>query len=406
MPGRAHPPRSRPASSRRRPSRRRGGRSQGGDGSGSFLDSLKARLAAAQAAAQHSDTPYGADAVCGLDWDGGAAGWEATAAAQSPSHDRAEQNRFSALRDLRRPATAPAAVDHDAHDRVEDQRFETLAQTQRRDVMAEWEEEVQATDAQTLLDLTSSYTNIPVVIGIGGDGLPELQHIQAPYAHNGTKNSTWTEAKARLDANPIYRQMVSEGLLHSGAWDSDATPEQMRIFLQRSVDAGLVSTSVGALRDWLVAHNFTVDCSSMVGHALSALGHEDEVRGWSQNYLSGEGVSEPDAAQIRTGDIMVRPIAETGIGHVRIVVDVERDGDTIRFRTTESSAIRDLSTETSGSTYGSVGLAWWRFSISEGWAGLQRSPSGEEGSFESYNSTDVLRRLDAVAATPEKPAFW
>ena len=87
-------------------------------------------------------------------------------------------------------------------------------------------------------------------------------------------------------------------------------------------------------------------------------------------------------------------------------MDVERDGDTIQFRTTESSAIRDLSTETSGSSYGSVGLAWWRFSISEGWAGLQRSPSGEEGSFQPYNSTDVLRRLDAVAATPEKPAFW
>jgi len=406
MPARSRPPRSRPSGRRRQPARRRGGRGRSGNGSGSFLDSLKARLAAAQATVQDSDTPYGADAVCGLDWDGGAVGWEAAAAAQSPSHDRAEQNRFSALRNLRRPAKPPETVDHDGHDRAEDQRFETLAQSQRRDVVAEWEEEVQATDAQTLLDLTSSYTNIPVVIGIGGDGLPELQHIQAPYAHNGTKSSTWAEAKARLDANPIYRQMVSEGLLHKGAWDSDATAEQMRIFLQRSVDAGLVGTSVGALRDWLVAHNFTVDCSSLVGHALGALGHEDEVRGWSQNYLAGEGVSQPDPAQIRTGDIMVRPKAETGIGHVRIVVDVERDGDTIRFRTTESSAIRDLSTEVSGSSYGSVGLAWWSFSIREGWAGLQRSPSGQEGTFQPYNSTDVLRRLDAVAATPEKPAFW
>jgi hypothetical protein len=88
---------------------------------------------------------------------------------------------------------------------------------------------------------------------------------------------------------------------------------------------------------------------------------------------------------------------------VRIVIDVETDGDTVRFSTGESTGWPDVTDSSSqGSGFGSVGVVWWQFSRSGGWETLQRSASGEGGTFQAFTASDVLRRLDGLDAAPER----
>lgn len=311
------------------------------------------------------------------------------------SNEQAEHNRFLSMRDL---GTGRADVDYSSNEQAEYNRFLDM-----RDLDADGASvgEAEANPlAEILRNYTASYTAIPVVVGAEPDGTPIVVEVQAPYAHMGTRNDTWMEAKATIDGNPVYREMGDAGALGFAAWDSHATATEMQQFLQQSVERGLVGTTAAEMRQYLVEHNFTVDCSSFVSHALEAMGAGDLDRGYSQNYLGGGGISEPDVTAIRTGDVMVRPKAETGIGHVRMVISVEVDGDMIRFTTGESSGSRDLTeTDDQGSGYGSVGEVRWQFSKSGGWETLERSVSGEDGSFRPYSGTDVLRRLDGIDAS-------
>jgi cell wall-associated NlpC family hydrolase len=342
------------------------------------------------------------------------AGRDASASAEVDysSYERAEMNRFRGL--TGRDSSPAAEVDYSSYERAEMNRFRTLrdlgrgggsspsSPTSNNDEASSSEGSANPL-ADQLRAFTASYMAIPVVVGSQVDGTPIVVNVQAPYAHNGTREDTWEDAKTRLDGNPVYRAMRQDDALGYAAWDSHATPSEMQRFLQESVELGLVGTTAAELREYLVAHNFTVDCSSFVSHALGDLGHAELDRGHSQNYKSGPGISAPDPLSIRTGDIMVRPKAETGIGHVRIVIDVETDGDTVRFSTGESTGWPDVTDSSSqGSGFGSVGVVWWQFSRSGGWETLQRSASGEGGPFQAFTASDVLRRLDGLDAAPER----
>lgn len=332
-------------------------------------------------------------------------------------------NRFHTLSEMSSPAqdstsTSASSTDMSSHEQAETNRFLSLTGRTSLDdsqsgTDAElWGDaasqtataELESTSAdpitEALSSFVASYMAIPVIVGTQADGTPIVVNVQAPYAHMGTSDDTWTTAHSKLSSHPVYNEMDDAGELHYAAWDSHATPEQMRTFLQGSVDQGLVGTTAAEMRTYLVDHNFTVDCSSFVGLALEEMGFAEENRGWSQNYEGGEGISPADALTIRPGDVMVRPEEETGIGHIRMVMDVEDNGDTILFSTAESTGSSDVTNADQGSGYGSVGVVWWQFSKSGGWSTLQRSASGKEGPWSEYTSTDQLYRIDALHEAP------
>lgn len=349
----------------------------------------------------------------------------------TPAHD-APRQPAAAPRTPRRTGSADAA-----ERRVEATRRPGSADTLERAAASQAGQSLALSDAEraenrrrqedhgieaALTGAFLAYSNITVRVK-GASGLPALVSVQAPYAHNALpKNKDLLDAGIkRRDADPAYRAMRAEGRFNGRGVAAfigkgieygqyfDASADDMRAFLQRSVDLGLVAPTAAAMRARLVEYNLTVDCSSFVAQAFLAAGEADSVKGWSGNYMAGPTVAPAD---LRSGDVMVRERVTNADGskspgHVRVVSSVTQGPGYTQFLTFESTAQSDVTRKVGGAApdaWGSVARVFWRAHTEGRAVKLSRSLSGAEGSFTPHTSVEHLKRIPGLHGADALPS--
>jgi lysozyme family protein/peptidoglycan hydrolase-like protein with peptidoglycan-binding domain len=240
------------------------------------------------------------------------------------------------------------------------------------------------TDIERRLDtFFQAFNGIPIRTN-PGQSPPNYVDVIPPYHINAGHRKDGAAAARRQ--NSSVASLVSS--LPVNARFGKASPADIRYFLETSIQRGyLQDTSANGMRDFLALYGVSTDCSGLVTQALNYLndGNLDvddadglnpmyvgsgSLRGGTSNFAA---VSSPHS--LTAGDTMHIP------GHIRILVDVDREGDVTTFRTIESTPREDVvepgqrDAADRRAADGGIGDVHWRYNANS-FSGLQRSYDG------------------------------
>jgi peptidoglycan hydrolase-like protein with peptidoglycan-binding domain len=237
---------------------------------------------------------------------------------------------------------------------------------------------------QKLAQFFDQFNGIAIQVNPGEDP-PRFVDVIPPYHINSgfRKDGAARERGGNRAVNDVINT------LPVNARYGKATTADIKTFLETCIRRGLVSdTSAKGMRDFLAKYGISTDCSGLVSQALNHLvdGNMqidktdplDPMNTGSGSLKGGQGqfdeVTTPRA--LTAGDTMHVP------GHIRILIDVDMKGESVEFRTAESTPREDVVEESqrdanaSRKADGGIGDVHWRYPNAGAFEGLQRSADG------------------------------
>lgn len=288
-------------------------------------------------------------------------------------------------------------------DGVVDPRGKTERQLKRKPVKYDGEAETQT--EQDLKEFFAAFNGIGVRINPGQEP-PQYVDVVPPYHINsgGRKKSALEARKENSAVNNLVKKLPA--LARVGKAD----PEDIKTFLEQAIEKGLVANKTQkGLRDFLALYGISTDCSGLVGQALNFLTDGDlenekgdaidsmnvganSMKGGTSRFTK---VTQPSA--LTAGDTMHTP------GHIRIIVDVDREGDMTLFRTIESTPREDVVGGVSDGKRGQgadggVGDILWRYDQSSKFSGLERSADDGKTWYRAKDSSVTYGRWKKMPA--------
>lgn len=288
-------------------------------------------------------------------------------------------------------------------DGVVDPRGRTERQLKRKPIRYDGEAETQT--EQDLKEFFAAFNGVPVRINPGQEP-PQYVDVVPPYHINsGGRKKSALEARKE---NSAVHNLVKK--LPALARVGKADPEDIKSFLEAAIQKGLVTNKTQkGLRDFLALYGVSTDCSGLVGQALNFLTDgdlenekgdaidsmnvgADSMKGGTSKFAK---VTKP--SDLTAGDTMHTP------GHIRIIVDVDRDGDMTLFRTIESTPREDVVGGVSDGKKGTgadggVGDILWRYDQSSKFSGLERSADDGKTWHRSKDSSVTYGRWKKMPA--------
>lgn len=209
-----------------------------------------------------------------------------------------------------------------------------------------------------MADFTKTFTGIQIEVSPG-----EFVSVRPPYHIN--KGDRLAKVVAARNANSKVNSIISS--LGFGGSIGKATPAQIEKFLEECIAKNLIAdkTSQG-LHEFLSKYGVSTDCSGLAIQAANFLVQGDMERS-ADGKSEAVGITNTEGIQghpkvsspknLRAGDMMVNYLREgTSTYHVRILVDVDIEGDAVSFTTVESGSSSDLGDGGDG-----VGQRRWKF---------------------------------------------
>jgi hypothetical protein len=158
-----------------------------------------------------------------------------------------------------------------------------------------------------------------------------------------------------------------------------ATPPQIKEFLEESIKKNLLSDKTNkGMRKFLEDYGVSTDCSGLAIQAMNFLLDGDLERNKEQIGIQSTGMMEEDRKKglnyktistpsgLKAGDLMLNYKQKgTDTYHVRVILDVDAEGDAILFTTIESAAGSTSSEDGTG-----IGQKRWKFPIAGSLDGL------------------------------------
>jgi len=218
---------------------------------------------------------------------------------------------------------------------------------------AETEEE------KKMAEFTKAFTGIQIEVNPS-----EFVSVRPPYHINLGKRLKRV-LKARK-ANSKVKKIISK--LGYGGSVGKATPAQIEKFLEDCIAQNLIKDkSAQGLHEFLSTYGVSTDCSGLAIQAANFLVQGDMERSTSGQKDEDVKITNTAGIQrhpkvssptkLKAGDMMVNYKRKgTGTYHVRIIIDVDVEGDAIAFTTVESGSASDLGDGGDG-----VGQRRWKF---------------------------------------------
>ncbi len=238
------------------------------------------------------------------------------------------------------------------------------------------------TDTERKLDtFFQAFNGIPIRVNPSESVARYVDVIPSYHINTGARLSA---ALAERGRNPAVNSIISR--LPGNARVGKADPGDIKFFLEESIKGGHVAdTSARGLRDHLARFGVSTDCSGLVTQALNYLhdGNLDVESGDPLNpSMVGSGSLKGGVGQfdrvssprnLLAGDTMHVP------GHIRILIDVDMNGNGVDFRTIEATPREDVVDNDQRDANdreradGGIGDIHWRYTNSSGFSGLERS---------------------------------
>jgi hypothetical protein len=218
---------------------------------------------------------------------------------------------------------------------------------------AETEEE------KKMAEFTKAFTGIQVEVNPG-----EFVSVRPPYHINiGDRLKRVLEER---NANSKVKKIIAK--LGYGGSVGKATPAQIEKFLEDCIAQNLIKDkSAQGLHEFLSKYGVSTDCSGLAIQAANFLVEGDMERSTSGQRDEDVQITNTGGIQrhpkvslptkLKAGDMMVNYKRKgTSTYHVRIIIDVDIEGDAIAFTTIESGSASDLGDGGDG-----VGQRRWKF---------------------------------------------
>lgn len=229
-----------------------------------------------------------------------------------------------------------------------------------------------------------NFNGIPIQVNPGEDP-PKYVDVIPPYHINAgfRKDGAARERTGNRAVNEVING------LPVNARYGKATTGDIQSFLNTCIQRGLVpDTSAKGMRDFLAKYGISTDCSGLVSQALNYLadGNMQVDKSDPLNPMNtGSGSLKGGAGQF---DKVTSPRSlEAGVtmhipGHIRILIEVDHQGQGVVFRTAESTPREDVVEEDQRDAKGQrkadggVGDVHWRYLSADKFESLQRSADG------------------------------
>jgi hypothetical protein len=223
----------------------------------------------------------------------------------------------------------------------------------------------------------------------------EFVGVRPPYHQN---NSRQVEVEAERAKNSRVNAIINRM-----GWNDThgkATPGAIKQFLEDCIAQNLIrdKTSMG-MNQFLDKYGISLDCSGLAIQAVNYLedgnldrDENDAVQITNARNMKDYGTVVNAPKDLQAGDMMVIN------SHIRLIIDVDIEGNEVQFTTVESGAALDLGYgDGNGNDSGDgVGQRRWRFLDKNTFSNCQCLKGNEWGTDDSINSY-VYRRIDAAA---------
>lgn len=222
--------------------------------------------------------------------------------------------------------------------------------------------------------------------------------VKPPYYINTGKRQE--NALAARKDNPkvteLVNKLVSGGEITANAKVGKSQPSDLKVILEAAVNDSLVTFEAGAMTEFLAKYGLSVDCSGYVSQALNHVldGNDVQDKGdalqpgdTGSGSLSGgtANFTKVEIDDVEPGDTMHLS------GHIRIINQVVRDGKTMYFRTTESTAAVNPDNQSNG-----LAKRWWKWDGSKTYTSWENSegnhPAAEDKSWKVSQESDNYGR--------------
>lgn len=243
-------------------------------------------------------------------------------------------------------------------------------------------------DEKRLAAFAESVGDIQIEVAPG-----QFVGVRPPYHMNSTKRRVpVNEARANNKGGAIGKIIRNLGINSVGK----TTPEEIKLFLETCIKAGHVSdTSSTGMNDFLDEYGITMDCSGLVVQSINYMqdgSNSPEMKdAWTNNIVSyATKVTTP--SNLVAGDVMVKN------GHVRLIIDVDVEGNELHFTTVESTASKVIGYGGgTGSDGGDgVGQRRFRFKDKSAMSGIEYH-NGQNWVASSEEASYQYRRIDAAS---------
>lgn len=222
--------------------------------------------------------------------------------------------------------------------------------------------------------------------------------VKPPYYINTGKRQE--NALAARKDNPkvaeLVNKLVSGGEITANAKVGKSQPSDLKVILEAAVNDGLVTFEAGAMTDFLAKYGLSVDCSGYVSQALNHVMDGNNVQDKGDALKPGDtgsGSLSGGTANFTTVEIDDIEPGDTMhlSGHIRIINQVVRDGKTVYFRTTESTAAVNPDDKSNG-----LAKRWWKWDGSKTYTSWQNSegnhPAANDKSWKVSSESDNYGR--------------
>lgn len=204
----------------------------------------------------------------------------------------------------------------------------------------------------------ADFSNIPVTHGEKTIKVVPPYHINAGHR----KDKALASRKASSAVTKLISDLKKSKKVSSHVTLGKGQPHELKAVLEEAVSRKLVTHNSKAMHDFLAKYGLSVDCSGYVSQALNHLvdgGVKVDGKDKLQPLNTGSGslkggmsnFTKVSISNVKEGDTMHVS------GHIRIINAVVKDGSTIFFRTTESTASKNSVTGKNGLTG-----RWWKYS--------------------------------------------
>lgn len=236
-----------------------------------------------------------------------------------------------------------------------------------------------------LAEFAMFFEGIPIDVDGGTVFVRPPYHIHSD-ASEERKMEYGNSASEMDDIKSILNAAIgSDRLNQSNGRAGKATPPQIQRFLQTCVDKGYVKGNTAEeMRNFLDHYQVSSDCSGLAVQAANFLLEDGDLERPSLDLGEGEAIRTMGTADIynqtevsspadlRASDMMVVPTQGEKTGHVRVLIDVDMEGNAVLFTTLESTANSAVSDEGDG-----VGQRRWKFPDKSRKEGLQNQVNGQ-----------------------------
>lgn len=222
----------------------------------------------------------------------------------------------------------------------------------------------------------------------------EFVGVRPPYHQNNHRQRVVNAARAKNSTvNAVINKM---------GWNDKhgkATPKAIKDFLEACIAKGAIAdkTSMG-MNQFLDKYGISLDCSGLAIQAVNYMedgnmdrDSNDAVQITNARNIKNYGTKVNAPKDLKAGDMMVIN------SHVRLIIDVDIDGNEVQFTTVESGASVNLGYgDGKGDSGDGVGQRRWRFQDKTKFAGCQMLKSNK---WVADSPNYVYRRIDAAART-------